>query len=153
MKINSKIIDEQNLFFLTIKEWNFLLKKKELGEIQINNKFSELIASDLELMRSNQDLQLAIGRIRNDIWLPYMLLNVNSIWQRISIEIRECNNCEWVGFVGLPDVIDIYLGIPIEIDKIQMIKNRKELQQVGCPNCNEKFKDYVIWVDKKGSLC
>jgi hypothetical protein len=141
--INSKIIDGQELFFLNFEEWNNYVEKEQIKQSAIYPKLKK----DIHLMQSYQELQLTIGHIRK-LKIPYMLLYVNSKWQRISIEHREYKFCKWSGLVGLPNSIDTYIGIPKEFNAFELMKEAKEIETKNCPKCENTFIDFVIWTEK-----
>jgi hypothetical protein len=150
--IYTKSIEEvngQDLFFLNFEEWNNFLLTEEFKNFKLKNIFHKKIKRDLDLMCFYPELQLTIGFVRDDKYLPYMLIKLNSFWQRISIEKRTCMNCKWEGLVGLTNVMDIYIGVPEKNNKIKIIKDARLIEKKGCPNCGNHFEDHVIWVEKK----
>jgi len=141
--VKSRKINDQELFFLNIEEWNLFIEKTKA-----KNSLNDIIKRDLILMQNYRELQLTLGFTRKDNYLPYMLLNVNSLWQRISIEKRNCLSCEWTGLVGLTNRTDIYAGMPQQYNKIELINNAMQIKKKGCPKCGKTFKEHTIWTEK-----
>ncbi len=144
----SVVVNHQELYLLSIPEWNALLDNGEYCNIKMIEVYRNKLDFDVKLSQRYDELVLVLGFIRDENWLPYMLLKIDSGYQRISIENRGCSICNWEGLVGITNIINLYIGVPINMDKFDFIRKASELEKKNCPKCKKDgFKEQVIWVE------
>lgn len=150
-EITLKLVDGQELFFPSDKQWQILISGESLGDFLLPKRLiSRLGNIELPLIKENDELELGLGYfgVRNNL-LPYAILSKGEVLQRVSIEPLSCSNCEWKGWGASPLVPDIYLGISGDNNPKDLMDISKENFEIAkCPVCNNEFDRFFIWVSK-----
>ena len=152
MNMRQEVIDGQELYFLSEREWSEVFESGKFREKFLSKRLIAKI-KDIELPLSikNNDLHITLGFFgANSEVFSYPLLKVKEGFQRVYLEGVKCQNCQWVGRVGNPLVSEIYWGISKDKQSsLLMAKAREDFTEVLCPKCSSPFDRFFIWVESQ----
>lgn len=149
--IEAKIIDYQELYFLSKENWEHLIIDAGNPKSILNKRTAKIISNkELPIISKHEELKLVGGFAGiQKYFFPYVLLEFDNEYQRIHLHNLRCSNCDWEGMVGNPKDPDLYIGIPKNVDKFKVMKQADKFERKPCPKCKTPFTSTVIWVGEK----
>lgn len=146
-----KEVDYQKIFFLEETTWNHLFEEGKYDNFDfsdINKYLKDFKEKQFHLANEYDDLEVGVGSVgikKKPVLYTFYKSKDNS-YHRVHIEKAKCTKCKWFGYIGNPKVFEIYIGIPLDVDKFTIMGKSDELSIKKCPKCqNESFKD-AVWI-------
>lgn len=147
MVFNSKIIDGQKLYFLTENDWVEIITNPSIDGVQLSKStLTRLEKIDLPVSKRYSEIKTVGGfGGYKPFFLVYTLLLIQDIYYRVRINLANCSNCHWKGYVADPNDPEIYFGVPNDVQRQSLMRRTHHLMSESCPNCNSRISRKGIW--------
>lgn len=146
----TKLVDGQELVFCPSIKWLEVVNEQKMDDTHISDFTAKRLSSlEIPLHIKYLEFQLAGFIMRygdKSRFTYYALIQFDDKLQRVDVRGARCEKCDWRGFIGNPDVPDIYVGVPNDLNAFELMKKADIYPQVLCPACRNSFEQRAIWV-------
>ncbi len=147
-QLRKQVVDGQELLFPSHEQLEQIVKDGTLDGKPWRSAFLNEIKHVKPCVLKYPELSIATGTA--GIWddIIYTLVQIGEGIQRVHLERLTCEVCGWQGMTANPQIIDVYFGVPKEIDTFELMRYaRKQYPVIPCPTCQSKLPRHPIWVE------
>jgi len=152
--MNVNKIDGQDIYFLESREWEILFTERKYKVFEFSGKILSILESkDYQVHKKFNEISMGLGFTISNFALPYVFYTPKmNEFQRVHLERRKCDNCGCQLIIANPNVLDIYSGVPSEIDKFELMRKANKFDEKECPLCKQKSFPSAIWITQSSLL-
>ncbi|WP_086347935.1 hypothetical protein [Candidatus Enterococcus clewellii] len=134
---------------LDIKLWEKILVTKEYKGVEYFSSFViDFTDGQVRFAEKYDGFKCGIIKRRfvkrGYTWEPILFYRLSKGWQRVKLENTICKNCDWLGRLANPGVVDLYFFLP---NRFELAREASKLEQVRCPKCGGPLNQDAIWVE------